>query len=331
MVARRKLNPKILFLHAGWAREYRGARDDVPLGKFGYINDGNDDMGEATNFRNYGGSCFGYAPHHEINLQRLGGTAEADHVKGVLVIWTATNPDGSGRYIVGWYKNATVFSGLRNLRPDAARPAILTKALRADCHLVPVDKRTFFIPRLVKGWPGVASAFYASESLSSADIEKLMAYIAGSKSAGFYDGAKPTAPGKGGNGWPSIDPIQRAKIEKAAVATTRAHYEALGWAVESVEKDNFGWDLNVSFGARLLLVEVKGRGGEGSVELTPNEYLAMTDKKLRMAYRLAVVFSALSASPKLKIFEYAPGQKNWVSDNGEILKMRLMTSAIASF
>ena len=330
MDARRKVRPQVLFLHIGWAREYNGGSDDLPQGKFGYIEDGNDDMGEALNFRGYRGRCFGYAPHHAIDLRRLGGAQDDDHVDGVLVIWTATNPDGSGRYVVGWYKNARVYSKTQRLRPDKARPDIVAQAATNDCHLVPVDERTFFIPRLTKGWPGVASAFYASETLSAAEVDKVIAYVGGQASAGFYSGPKRKPPANGG-GWPSQDPVERAKIEKAAVAAVQAHFEEQGWSVERVEAENLGWDLNVTFGGRLLIVEVKGRGGEGSVELTANEFRAMNDDKLRMSYRLAIVFEALSKSPRLTIFEYAPGRKEWVSDGNATLSLRPMTSAIASF
>jgi hypothetical protein len=68
VVARRKIRPEVLFLHIGWAREYRGAPGDLPQGKFGYIKDGNEDMGDALNFRDYRGRCFGYAPHRMIDL-----------------------------------------------------------------------------------------------------------------------------------------------------------------------------------------------------------------------------------------------------------------------
>jgi len=51
----------------------------------------------------------------------------------------------------------------------------------------------------------------------------------------------------------------------------------------TAQQENFGWDLDVTKSGRLLRVEVKGRGGQGVVELTPKEYAAMRDKKLRRA------------------------------------------------
>ncbi len=330
MVARQKIRPEILFLHIGWAREYRGALDDLPQGKFGYIEDGNVDMGETLNFQDHQGRCFGYAPLQVIDLRRLGAPQDSDHLDGILVIWTATNPDGSGRYVVGWYKNARIYSERQKRGPDEGTPGIVAEAAAADSHLVPMDERTFFVPSMTRGWPGLASAFYASETLSPADVDRLLAYVGGKPSTGFYSGPKRKPPVNGG-GWPRQDPGERAKIEKAASATVQAHFEAQGWDVERVEEENLGWDLNVTCGGRLLIVEVKGRSGEGSVELTANEYRAMSDEKLRMSYRLAIVFDALSGYPRLTIFEYAPGGKVWVSDGGDTLSLRPMTSAIASF
>ena len=37
MAKRVRLPPQVLFLHVGWAREYRGASDDLPVGTFGYM------------------------------------------------------------------------------------------------------------------------------------------------------------------------------------------------------------------------------------------------------------------------------------------------------
>ena len=54
----------------------------------------------------------------------------------------------------------------------------------------------------------------------------------------------------------------------------------------------------------------------------------MQDPKNRMAYRLAVVFDALTA-PVLTIFQYAPGREAWLSEDGEALGLTETTSATA--
>ena len=258
---------------------------------------------------------------------------------GVLVVWTANDPGGRGRYIVGWYGNAKVYSSLQNkLRPGAKgdMAAALVEAAKKDCHRVPVDERTFFVPSMKVGWPGIAGAFFASKKLSAPRLERIFDYInhRGS-STGFYPVAKVTdeapAPKRPG-GWPTQDPELRTKIEKEAVRKVTRHYVALGWKVKSVEKENFGWDLDVSQGGRLLRVEVKGRFGTGVVDLTPNEYGAMQNSKTRMSYRLAIVHEARSASAALAIFEYAPVSSSWVNtDDNTMLNLEEMTGARVSF
>ena len=158
MALRSTIRPHILLLHIGWARRYRGYLDDPPVGSFGYLKEGNENAGEALNFRAYKGRCYGYAPHHTMKLARLGGAPDDEYVDHVLVIWTGTDPAQGGRYMVGWYRDARVYSHLQDVRPDNDRPAIIAEAAASNCHLVPVDERTFFIPNIVKGWPGISPA-----------------------------------------------------------------------------------------------------------------------------------------------------------------------------
>lgn len=318
--------PPILFLHIGWAREYRGLSDDPVQGKFGFFLDGNEGRGEASNFKIFDGRCFGYAAQWSVALTKLGGSKLDDHINGVLVVWTAQSPTGDGRFIVGWYRNATVYAQMQAIRPDDDRPDILATAAAADCYLVGEDERSFSIPFQRSGWPGQARAWYADEYLTGSQVEQLLAYIVdGVSSNGFLDRVLPPPPPP-----PVVSPEVRKRVELAAEDAVVAYYEAQGWDVERVGEQNLGWDLNVTRGARRLRVEVKGRGGRGAVELTPNEYRSMSDVKLRMSYRLAVVFEAVS-SPKVTIFRYMPGDDAWCSDTGDVLKLREMMGAVASF
>lgn len=63
----------------------------------------------------------------------------------------------------------------------------------------------------------------------------------------------------------------RQLVERAAVRTVWNHFETLGYAVKSVERNNYGWDLEAALGATTLRLEVKGTSGDQvSCELTPN-------------------------------------------------------------
>ncbi|WP_162530936.1 DUF3883 domain-containing protein [Rhodovastum atsumiense] len=320
--------PKVIFFHIGWTREYRGAKDDPPLGKFGFIGEWH----EALNFRPYRGRCYGYAPHSSVRVGELGAARGADYADGVLVIWTATDPAGGGRYIVGWYRNATVHRQLDDRRPSGAMTLAIADAAADDCYLVPVDERRFFVPSLQDGWPGQKSAFYANKHLSDSDLKKVIAYIDGQSSNGFFREEPAQADKKKRHGGGrSQDPETRARVERAAVDLVTTQYEHDDWDVESVESDNKGWDLEVTRAGMLLRVEVKGLSGEGAVELTPNEYEAMRSKDKRMSYRLAIVWNALSRAPTLTIFSYEPGTEAWRSDDGRKLHFKDLIGARVKF
>ena len=209
-----------------------------------------------------------------------------------------------------------------------------TKYHTGDMLLTILQRNTAtYIPSLVEGWPGHASAFYASDTLSRADLDKVLAYVEGQPSDGFYsaetEASEPS--GKRGGGNRNQDPETRALVEGAAVRFVTAHYRKKGWTVTSVEHENNGWDLNVSRSKRVLRVEVKGLSGEGGVELTPGEYKAMVADTTRMSYRLAVVWNTLSAQPKLTIFEYVPASEKWLSSDGQALRIKEMTGAVVRF
>ena len=109
------------------------------------------------------------------------------------------------------------------------------------------------------------------------------------------------------------DPEERTRVERAAVDTVKAFYEALGFAAESVEAENKGWDLEIRKGRKVVLrVEVKGnKGVDILVELTPNEYEKSGDPQ----FRLAVVRNALTDSPACAIYEKRGDE--WMRGDGE--------------
>ena len=319
----------ILILHIGWARDYVGAASDPPQGKFGYMKDGGGVTGEAVNFKTFGGRCYGYSPHSRLDPRRLGGKASDEVINHVLVLFTATNPDGSGRYIVGWYRGAKVHMRMQGTRPDKRRPDFIVETAAANAHVVPVDERTFAVPAMQTGWPGVASAFYASDVLSRAQLDLLRSYVDGRRSPGFDGQSRSPKAGFGAPRQP--EPAVRIAVENAAMLETRRHYEALGYQVIDVSDEWVGWDLEAVLGRRRLLIEVKGRSGGGSVELTPNEYRAMENTRKRMSLRFAIVHDALSSTQRLTIFAFHPGDQAWKSDAGETLRIRVVESAVLDF
>jgi hypothetical protein len=76
-----------------------------------------------------------------------------------------------------------------------------------------------------------------------------------------------------------------------------AYEEARGWQVESVERDNRGFDLisrkphpeDPKTAIEVRFIEVKGRAMQGEIALTTNEY--KTAERLKQDYWLYVVFN----------------------------------------
>ena len=115
---------------------------------------------------------------------------------------------------------------------------------------------------------------------------------------------------------PGIAPMVRdEEIERIAVEVATRHETDRGWKVESVEAENKGFDLisrkphphdDQTF-TDVKFIEVKGRGGIGSVALSANEY--KTAARLRQDYWLYVVFNC-AATPELHIIR-DPARLGW--------------------
>lgn len=122
------------------------------------------------------------------------------------------------------------------------------------------------------------------------------------------------------------DTLKRLMVEKNAIKKVTKHYTKLGYDVQSVEKDNVGWDLTASNKRTELKLEVKGMSGNTiATELTPNEFKNLNaDKNF---YRLCIVTEALTKKLKLNVFAYSNDTREWTSENGTILKFEEIKSA----
>lgn len=107
---------KILFCRTGWNKKYNGDLTNDPLINGGSYN--KEKVGyEAYNFKKFAGKYYGFIePMGSIHLEKISSEAKkSDYLNGVLVIWFATKPKTGGQYIVGWYKNATVYRQKLNI------------------------------------------------------------------------------------------------------------------------------------------------------------------------------------------------------------------------
>jgi hypothetical protein len=115
---------------------------------------------------------------------------------------------------------------------------------------------------------------------------------------------------------PDIAPLIRDdEIEKIAVQEAIKYEEARGFKVESVEKENRGFDLisrryhpeDPKTAIEIHFIEVKGRAGVGEIALSPNEY--NTAQRLKKDYWLYVVYNCANR-PEVHIHQ-DPAKLGW--------------------
>ncbi|MBD5626126.1 MAG: DUF3883 domain-containing protein, partial [Desulfovibrio sp.] len=244
-----------------------------------------------------------------IRLERLGGEKDCASLSNVTVVFFSLRPQNESAYIVGWYKNATIyrypqkFDG-REIAGDQFYYSFKTLAKNGIC--IPVSQRVFEVPSAKKkaGGYGQNTIWYADRLPSfKAKVKK------------YIDNYQPESHQLPKIKTNSKNIDHKLLVEKNAVEAVKAYYEQLGFNVVSVEKDNMGWDLEASSqGGTGYLIEVKGLAGvDVSVQLTPNEYRAL--KKEHRKYILAICTDSLN-EPKIHIFSIIKeGEDIYASDD----------------
>jgi hypothetical protein len=113
---------------------------------------------------------------------------------------------------------------------------------------------------------GQSNVWYADTPESASFRQSVWDYI----TAGRTPASKEPVPKQRRRWQPDFE--RRKSVERRAIELTVAHYEELGYIVDSVQNENKGWDLDARLGDRLLRLEVKGLSQtELLIELTPNE------------------------------------------------------------
>lgn len=306
----------------GWMTHYNGITEADTISRGGSWPD--EDKHEVFNFSRNGKFCYGYVQGGKrcFNLSKIAGKAvDSDSLENVLVIWVAPRKTG-GLYIVGWYKNATVYRDYVNIK--GREYSFSAKAKYEDCILLPDDERTFEVFRSKhgqRGFLGRPRVWYGD--YDSPEVKKhvadILSYINNYQDNNHKKVASKTF---------KVNVEQNKKIEETAVKVVINHYRRLGYKVQSVEKENKGWDLEATKGRNTKRIEVKGlSGSEISVRISRNEYEKMTAKN-NSDYRLCIVTQALTA-PHLSTFVFDGGK--WVdeSDSSLYLSIDEQIAAIA--
>lgn len=130
---------------------------------------------EIYNYLSYKGSYFGYVEtgtsntgqeqHKSIHLEKIRGDRKANSARDVLVVWVATRPSG-GQYILGWYKNATVYRFVQTVPEEAMiqrnlKSHHLYNIYSKDVFLLRKDERKFQIHSM-----GQSNIWYGEESVN---------------------------------------------------------------------------------------------------------------------------------------------------------------------
>jgi len=106
---------KIVFITIDWMKYYKGIKeDDIPKGTGGSFP--KDKKNEIYNFLDDDGICYGFTPPYgKMNLKEIckdeikKSPDGNEYLENVLVIFNASNSDGLGRKVVGFYVGATIF------------------------------------------------------------------------------------------------------------------------------------------------------------------------------------------------------------------------------
>lgn len=179
---------KILLCNIGWMLYYQGFKgsDDRIIGGGKHEAD---NKHEIYNFLPIRGWCYGYVrttnrPYlwETIDLKRLSGDKnfKEDLLDDVLVVWVARNPHG-GRYIVGWYKHATVYAKEQENKTEKRNGyGYIVKAKEEDCVCLSELERTFPVRngKEVHGMFGQSNICYASTKKARSECKKIEKYIA---------------------------------------------------------------------------------------------------------------------------------------------------------
>lgn len=190
------MSEKLVIFNIGWMKKYEGLQADSIESTAEYINQKNIGL-EIYNFLPINGTMYGFVQpsgranytDRQIKIERIGQINKSESlIDGVLVAWVARHPEKGGSFLVGWYKNATVYRYYQQIAVNNDRiinsEAIgyYTKAKDTDCVLLTMEERILEIPRAkntIDGGMGQSNIWYANSGKIN-DVtfrQQLLAFI----------------------------------------------------------------------------------------------------------------------------------------------------------
>ncbi len=282
------LKQPVLFARTGWMKYYNGplVGDEKPRGGGKYTKTG---LGhEAFNFHEIGGQLFGFFQPQmqasKIKLERIVPGTREDVLKGVLVVFVATDQEQGSQRVVGWYRNATVYRNPQS-SPSKERNGFYYYLIAEarEAVLLPTHLRTYLIPG-GKGGFGQANICYFYEQNGKS---KPMKWVPGAlEFAQNYENENllvnpqaEAAPGvvhsveveiERSAGFQPNSKIRKA-VELYAMGRVEKEFKNRGYEVKDVSQKR-PYDLHCSKSDEVKYVEVKGTQSSGlDIVLTAGE------------------------------------------------------------
>lgn len=316
---------RYIFLRTAWMKHYKGVTDtDIPTGAGSWVEEHHDGQ-EVCNYLPIDNFYYGYARiqnGRDLRLENLGAGKNDDFIEGITIVYFAKNPVMGGQYIVGWYKNATLFRKVQKLEKGKRLEHLdyLAKTDLNKVYLVPEDDRTFEIP---DDGPGQTNAWYVERYKNPTYLSEVIKYIEDPENYVYRKSKKNHGLQRP---WQE-DAELRKQIETKAMNLVAEYFEKRNCIVQYRHKENLGWDLEAkSINKKTFLLEVKGLSSDfKAIELTPNEYL--NSKKNNKNYRICVVSNILNDEKKKIDIFYWNGKK-WINNENKVLFVYEKTSAI---
>jgi hypothetical protein len=291
-----KLKPPVLFARIGWMKYYNGPLigDEKPMGGGKYTKTG---LGhEAFNFHEIGGRLFGFFQPQmqalKIRLERVVPGTHEDVLKGVLVVFVATDPEQGSQRIVGWYRNATIYRNPQSSPPSErdSFPYFLVAEAR-EAVLLPTHLRTYLVPG-GKGGFGQANLCYLYEQNGKS---KQMKWVPGAIEFVLNYENENLLVNPQAEAAPAVvhsveeeieraagfqpNPEIRKAVELHAMSLAEQEFKNRGYEVKDVSQRR-PYDLLCTKADEVKYVEVKGLQSDGLIiVLTPGEVKFIGENK----------------------------------------------------
>lgn len=300
---------KILWVKFGWSDFYSGGPVD---GNFSFLNNGGEGH-EAWNFRP--------APdgRYYCNTVPQGGSRSAPYhadLTGWTVVFLSKMPKKTGIHIVGWYENARLEGEYIPHPYSDEFPTV------GELHYTISSKKAYLVPpddRIIPfSHQSVRTGRYSFIAGPNIDDQRSKDQIVSRKAVLKTIKSKLLKLRKVAIGQPTPETVpnienelpignsgfgsheHRKKVEIAAINYVCKHFKKREFEVVSRERENLGWDLDVSKDGKIKYrLEVKGTSGSSQqFFLTANEKHSQSVEK----WRLAIVVNALSKNPTVEIY-----------------------------